>query len=795
MKRILLLLSFLGVSLLAGAQDRSSSAFGLDPSDNAAVKAVRHRMDSIRRHRPVVALVLSGGGAKGAATIGALKFMEQYKFPVDIVVGTSIGGLLGAVYSMGYDVDYLENLVRTTDWDMALSDKVAREYVPYRRIRYNDKFVLSFPFYYSKQDFLNMVQEVSFAGGDDGKLHLGADNKHAVDMVKTNLLSSLPSGFVYGQNVNQIFSSRTVGFSDRADFFKFPIAFACVATDVVSGKAKVWHSGDINLAMRSTMSIPGLFAPVRTRGMVLVDGGMRNNFPVDIARDMGADIVIGIDLSTSSKDATGVNNLADIVWQGIDMFANDSYQRNIEMADVRIHPNLDGYGMMDFNTEAIDTMMSRGYRAAAEKEKELSAIRRWVGKDTLHFSRRAVDIGQEPVLVNRIRFVGIGEKDATYLRSKMKVREGRLVNKEIIEKDIATIFGKGSYDFVNYELVGTHEPYDLKIICKRGPMHRLGVGFRLDSEELVSVLANVGLNTNAMRGAALDMTAKIGVNPYLDLHFTYDTPKIPTLNARAMLRWTDRNNFISGENRYNISYLLTFQELYLANMQWSSFDVKAGLRNDYFNIHRVLTNNVVGDYDLDDPSRDYPSAFLDGRVETLDNTYFPTSGVSAGIRYDLVSRIFDKPGHPEFFGVLAMDGKMPVTIGRFSLIPQGAIRFIFGDDIPIPYANVIGGDMRGRYVDHQLPFIGIDNAAFRRNYLILARMDARVRLGKNHYISAIFNFERDFYNFNQFDSAEDIFGYGLGYAYNSIVGPLKANLYWSSLTRKVGVYFSLGFDF
>ena len=130
MKRILLLLSFLGVSLLAGAQDRSSSAFGLDPSDNAAVKAVRHRMDSIRRHRPVVALVLSGGGAKGAATIGALKFMEQYKFPVDIVVGTSIGGLLGAVYSMGYDVDYLENLVRTTDWDMALSDKVAREYVP-----------------------------------------------------------------------------------------------------------------------------------------------------------------------------------------------------------------------------------------------------------------------------------------------------------------------------------------------------------------------------------------------------------------------------------------------------------------------------------------------------------------------------------------------------------------------------------------------------------------------------------------------------------------------------------------
>ena len=795
MKRFLLILSFLTLSLLSGAQDRSSSGFGLDPSDAAAVKRVRHRMDSIRRHRPVVALVLSGGGAKGAATIGALKFMEQYKFPVDMVVGTSIGGLLGAMYSMGYSVDYLEDLIKTIDWDMALSDKVSREYIPYQRIRYNDKFVLSFPFYYSKQDFLNMFQDASFASGEDGKLHLGADNKHAVEMVKTNLLSSLPSGFVYGQNVNHIISSRTVGFSDHADFFQFPIAFACVATDVVSGKAKVWHSGDINLAMRSTMSIPGLFAPVRLRNMVLVDGGMRNNFPVDIAREMGADIVIGIDLSTSSKDASGVNNLADIVWQGIDMFANDSFQRNVEMVDVRIHPDLEGYGMMDFNVEAIDTMMKRGYKAAVEKEKELSAIRRWVGKDTLKLSRHAVDIGREPVLVGRIRFVGIGEKDAAYLRSKMNVKAGRLVNREIIEKDIATIFGKGSYDFVNYELVGTHEPYDLKIICKRGPMHRLGVGFRLDSEELVSVLANVGLNTNAMRGAALDMTAKIGVNPYLNLHFTYDTPKIPTLNARAMLRWTDRNNFISGENRYNISYLLTFQELYLSNMQWSSFDVKAGLRNDYFNIHRVLTNNVVGDYTLDDPSRDYPSLFLDGRVETMDKAYFPTTGVSAGIRYDLVSRVFDKPGQPEFFGVLAMDGKMPVSMGRFTLIPQGALRFIFGDDIPIPYANVLGGDMRGRYVDHQLPFIGIDNAAFRRNYLIMARMDARMRFGKNHYVSAIFNYEKDFYNFNQFESGEDIFGYGLSYAYDSIVGPLKANLYWSSLTRKVGVYFSLGFDF
>lgn len=797
MKRILLIFTALLQVMLLGAQDRSSSAFGLDPSDEKAVKEIRQRMDSIHAHRPTVALVLSGGGAKGAATVGALRYMEQYDFPVDMVVGTSIGGLLGGLYALGYDVDYLENMVKNMDWDMALSDKVDRNYVPYSKIRYKERFVLSFPFYYTKQDFLDMFNsEVSYATGGDGRLHLSADNADASDMVKKNLLSSLPSGMVYGQNVNQIFSSRTVGYSGRRNFFDFPIPFACVSTDLVSSKAKVWHEGDINLAMRSTMSIPGLFAPVRTQGMVLVDGGMRNNFPVDIARDMGADIVIGIDLSTASKDASGINNLADIVWQGIDMFSTDAFQRNIESVDVRIHPDLEGYGMLDFNAAAVDTMMRRGYLAAEQKKEELDAVRRWIGDAKMSYNGpKAVDIGIEPVFIDKIRFVGVGEKEADYLKSKMTVKEGRLVNRAIIQDDIARIFGKGSYDFVNYEFIGEKEPYELKIICKRGPVHRLGVGFRIDSEELVSVLLNVGLNTNAMRGAALDLTGKVGVNPYLDLHFTYDTPKIPTLNARADVRWTDRNNFIYGTNRYNISFFSTTQELFLSNMQWSSFDVRAGIKNDFFNINRVLSNNVVGDYSLEETHMDFPGAFVDGRIETMDNGYFPTQGFSVGVRYDFMSRVFEKNAPTKVFGILEMDGKMPASIGRFTLIPQGSLRFIFGDDIPITYANVLGGDLRGRYVDHQIPFLGIDNAAFRRNYLVMARMDARYRFGNNHYVTATFNYERDFYNFNQFEDGENIYGFGLGYAYNTIVGPLKAILSWSTLTKKVGFYVALGFDF
>ena len=798
MKRFLLLLC-LFFPLALSAQDRSSAAFGLDPSDAEAVKSMRARMDRIRKHRPTVALVLSGGGAKGAATVGALKYLEQYKFPVDMVIGTSIGGLIGGVYAMGYTPDFLDSLMRNIDWDRTMSDKVDWEYIPYSKRRYKEKFVLSIPFYYSVKDYrLQMAEDVRFDNSRDGRLHLSADEEDdSGDMFQRSLMSSLPSGFVFGQNVEYLISSLTPGYADSIDFFRLPVPFACVATDIVSGKAKIWHEGNLPTAMRSTMSIPGLFAPVRTKGMVLVDGGMRNNFPVDIARDLGADIVIGIDLSDAKSGYTEIHNLADILWRGIDMFAEDSFARNIKNVDVRIKPDLTGFGMMSFNAKAVDTMLVRGYKAAEEKKTELDAVRRWLGKDTLRLAGPpAVDLSRTAVLIDSVEVAGVSGKDAHYIRTKLKIHAGDRVSRAQVEDAVNTIYGQGAYEHVSYDLLGKEEPFRLKINCKRGPKHLFGVGFRLDTEELVSLLLNVGLNTTAMRGSSLDMTARIGANPYLNLHYAYETPRWPTLNVRADLRWTDHNNFLMGTNRFNVAYLSTTQEVYASNMEWSAFDVKGGFQNLYFNIAHLLASDVIGDYARSLDAMDYPGLFVDGTAYTLDDGNFPQRGYSAHLRYDLISRVADGPEYPRFFGIVAGTGMLPVPIGpRFTLIPQGGFRFIFGDDIPIPYANVIGGDMPGRYVDHQLPFIGINNAAFRRNYLVVLRSDLRYRLARNHYLTLMGNYSRDFYSFNQFENGEDNWGVGLGYAYKSVVGPLKGIVHWSSMTRRVGLYVSLGFDF
>ena len=792
------LLAFSTIGLYAQkVEEAPSSTFGLDAKDAKAVTQIRARMAEIRKHRPTVALVLSGGGAKGAAMVGALKYLEEYDFPIDMVVGTSIGGLLGGMYALGYNADYLDSLFHNMDWDMALSDKVDRRYLPYSRIRNKEKYLLQFPFYYKSDDYKNYIAgEMPFAAGRSRELRLGADEADMSSMVRNNLLGSLPSGFVFGENVNHIISSRTVGYSDSTNFFKFPIPFACVATDVVSGKAKIWHSGSVNLALRSTMSIPGLFAPVRSEGMVLVDGGMRNNFPVNLAKRMGADIVIGIDLSERTLKADEIQNLADIMMAGMDLFSNDAFDLNKKMVDIHIHPDMTGFNMLSFNKTAVDTLYARGYKSASESEAQLKALRKRLGNAKGYKQAKpAVDIDRQPVRIGQIEVVGVDNQEIAYILGGMNVKAFSVTNRDAIEDDIARIFGKGAYDYVNYELRGTEEPYKLRISCKRGPMHRLGFGARVDSEEFVSLLFNVGLNTNALQGHSLDITTRLSTHPYLDLLYAYNGKNFATFNIRANVNYLNRNNFMAMDTSpLGVTYLQTNQEIYFSNMHWSKMDVKFGLRNQFYRVFKVFSTGGV-DYSRYNTSEDFPGAFLDGRIENLDNSYFPTKGISAGVQGDFIYAGMGADKTTQFAGIAAADFTLPLSYGRFSVIASGYARMVFSGGSPLLLRNFIGGDIRGRYIDHQVPFIGITGGLLCGDYLAVGRLEARVRLGKNHYVSAVGNTSLDFDDFKKMDEARPHLGVGLNYAYNSIAGPLKFQLFWSTVTHKVGAYVSLGYNF
>ncbi len=793
MKRsILIITALLCLVPALSAQDREVSGFGLDPSDQAAIKQINARMDSIRKYRPTVGLVLSGGGAKGAAHVGAIRYIESLDIPVDLVVGTSMGGLVGGMYALGYSPQYMDSLIRSIDWDLALSDHVDRAYVPKDRNRYRETYAVSIPFLYSNADFLSMSHAPDGSG-----LRLSADAE-ATPLVRQNLVGSLPSGFVQGLNVGNLISSITVGYSDTTDFFRLPIPYACVATDLVSGKAKVWHYGSINTAMRSTMSIPGLFTPVRTGGMVLVDGGMRNNFPSDLARSMGSDIIIGIELSDTQKGYDQIHNLLDVVMQSVDMMSNDSFRRNLRITDLKIKPNLKEYDMLSFNDEAIDSILNRGYEAAEKKKDGLLKIRSKTGAAPPRTPvRSAVDVNVEPVQVGDVEFIGVSPVEAEYLVRSVRPPEDRIVDRKMLEDITARLYGTGSFDYVGYELRGTGEPYTLCIICRKGRLNQLGIGVRLDTEEIVSALLNVGLNVHSLSGHSFEFTGKVGSNPYADLHYRLKPASGPAFNSNTKFKYVDRNQFRFEDSKIKVNYANFRQEFSISNIGWDKFDMQTGIRYDYYSIGDVFSDRNMDSYSLDELLNSYFTGFFRAGYDTYDKGYFPRTGHFFDFGYSLVmGSMFQNRSM-----IHIVDGyySSAMTAGNWTFQPSLDFRFLFHrDDIPLPFMNMVGGRMRGRYLDQQIPFIGVTNAAVMPPVLAIAALNVRWEFLKNNYLSGIVNVgnaSSDIPSFVDPKYSTPLFGAGVEYAYNSIVGPIRADLHWSNITRSVGFYLSLGYDF
>jgi len=789
---------FVSVIMLSVFIAGTLAARGIDPVEDSLVCAqMRERMSEIRKHRPTVALVLSGGGAKGAAHVGVLEYIEELGIPVDMVLGTSMGGLIGGLYALGYPVSHIDSLVRNMDWGWVLSDRLSRDYVSYTDTKYKEKYMISIPFYYERDYYkMKLADEHRFDNGRSYEvLHIGADHDGGPEMLKNNLLGSLPAAYIYGQNVNNLISSLTIGYQDSTSFQEFPIPFFCIATDMVSGKAKIWHSGKINDAMRSTMSIPGMFAPVRTEGMVLVDGGLRDNYPTALALEMGADFIIGVDLSQKPKNYTQVNNIGDIISQGIDMMMRDTYHKNVTIPFVKIKPYLPEFNMMSFNSEAIDTILVRGRQAAMAQDSLLRIVaEKTTGKYEVPREANVYGVSADSLLISEVDIKGVLPREKELIKQRFHLDFGQKISRSSLDHIVAQIYGTQAYDYVTYELLGEKEPFRLVLTCRKGPIHQFGLGVRADTEEIVSVLLNLGFNAHKLAGNTFDLSGKISANPYLQFKWSYDGPKMPTLNASASIRWTDLNTLNLGEHRLSLSFLHAKQEVYLSNMKWKMFDFKAGLRNDIFDVRNIKSQEIIGDYDFSQLNNDFISLFVTGLADTFDDGYFPSKGIKAGVSYSWTFGGF--PQDFNNFHTVQAGIKGVVPIGDiFALIPSANVRFLLGTDVPVAYFNAIGGALPGRYVDQQLAFICINNLSAMKNLLTMARMDFRFKVHKNHYVTGILNYARDCDHFDTYMYGLGYFGAGLEYAYDTIFGPIKANVHWSNMTNRAGFYVSVGYDF
>ncbi len=766
-------------------------------ADAAAISRMRARMDSIHRtqHRPTVGLVLSGGGAKGAAHVGVIRYLEELEIPVDMICGTSMGGLVGGIASLGYDSHYMDSLLRVQDWDIMLSDRIDPRYFSYQKKIYRETYQVAIPFYYAKKDFQERIDEQLRYFDDGSKLQIG----------ENTLMSSLPSGYVYGFNVNNLFSSLSVGYQDKMDFTTLPIPFFCVAADMVSLNSKNWSYGSIKDAMRSTMSIPGLFRPVRTEGMILVDGGVRNNFPVDLARAMGVDIVIGVTLSDKDPSYSQVNSLVDMIMQFVTMLGRDSYEQNVKKTDVYIQPDTRGYNMLSFNPTAIDTLIHRGYAAARSQEAGLREIKELVGDASISYQApRAIDIASTPVRIYSVEFKGLTNSESRFLQRKIGFKAGSYVNASDMQDMMSRIEATGCFSSVTYSILGTGEPYKLLFDCRKGPRHQFGASVRFDTEEWASFLFNVGLNAHKLSGLKLDLDARIGRNQMASVRGALDLSWLPTLNLDARIDNVSSSIYPSLLGAGSECRWWGHRErLYLSNIRWTNVDFNIGAQYRYYNLStRSQYGMDVASTSGDLLSGGYLGLFANGTLYTFDRYYYPSRGVKLnfGYEYDFI-----KTGVSGFSPLHAihMDLTPVFPIGeRFAVIPDLHVRALIGDSAgSLSHRNYVGGMVGGRYIAHQMPFIGMGNVYGAGPYAAVAHLGLRFNAGKNFYFTATGGWLREGDSIKDFASSvlPTMWGAGLEAAYRTPAGPFRIVGTWGNrmndLNQDLGLYVSFGFDF
>lgn len=659
--------------------------------------------------RPKIAVVLSGGGAKGMAHIGALKVIEQAGLPVDIVVGTSMGAIVGGLYAIGYSPEQLDSIIMSQDWRTLLSDKQDRKTQTLQMREEAERYILSVPFSGKPQE-------------------------------------ALSGGVIRGRNIGAMLWQLTRDYHDSIRFDRLPIPFACVSQDVATGAEIVHTSGVLPIAMRASMSIPGVFAPIHLDNKLLVDGGIVNNYPVDVARRMGADIVIGVDVQDTLKTAAELQK--DIIGQLsqlIDLQSKDRWQTNIAQSDVYIKVNIKGYNTASFTTTAIDTLIDRGSQAATAQFEKLIAIR------------------------NRI---GVG--DSIERRSPLP----NVPTAPVAATDNAQ---KGYL----HTLVGD------------APSNTINLGARYDNEQLAALIFSSSFQIPRWKRHTFYVALRLGKHTYGLIDYALHLGRAWHLSVDYELSYNDFNINQRGERVYEISFL-RHQGSVAFTKSWKKTSLSIGARYhnyDYGSFLYKFENNLAEDIHTE-------SYFKFGGTYTFnsqDDAYFPTSGHELKGKYNYV---VSTTRHAQPFHAASIAWKAAFSPRkRWTLLPRVAARYLTTENT-VSEVNTFGGQEEGKYFEQQITFYGVNRFEVARPALIIGGVESRYQIGKRHFVSLVGNFGLSSNTWGHFfrnafsshpDDGFDMWGTALKYDLRTVIGPIGLTLHYSNLTRTVNGYIRAGF--
>jgi NTE family protein len=612
--------------------------------------------------RPRICLVLSGGGARGMAHIGVLKVLEELKVPIDCIAGTSMGAVVGGLYASGMTAQQIDATIRSVDWQDAFRDSPPRRELAFRR----------------KQDDRNFLV----------RLPLGL--KHGQIL--------LPKGFIQGQKLQETLRQLTLPFSNETNFDLLPTPFRAVATDLENGKAVLLDRGDLAIAMRASISAPGLFAPVETQGRLLVDGGLAENLPIDVARAMHADILIVSDVSFPLQPRSALDSALSISNQMLAILVRkdaDRQKATLGSSDILIEPVLGGSSSTDFT--AASATIDAGENAARVVLSRLDSL--GVGDSAYrdYLVRRAARAPGLPA----IQFVRVDAQSKRYektIMAEMQPLVGKPLDVGAVGARITELYGLGNFETLDYALVeqgaGADQESGLEVRARRKSWGPNYVRFGLDLED--NFQGNSRYNA-AVRfiltelddlGAELITDVQIGSDPKVASEFYQPLDATRTWFIAPSVRIQARDLQIYANDVEVADYR---DREVAANFDFGRTlgnwgEIRAGF-------HRTNgeTRVRLGDPTLVEPLYNDGELFVKFSYDRLDNLHFPRDGAQFALQWDANRTDL---GADFASDKVQADWLMARSIGRNTLLLWASAGSVVGGSIPstaIPDLFSLGG--------------------------------------------------------------------------------------------------------
>ncbi len=693
------------------------------------------------RERPKIGVVLSGGGAKGFAHIALLEKLEELKIPIDYIGGTSMGAAVAALYSLGYTVPELKKIARETPWMDLFSNRVKRKDRSFFVKNVEDKYPLSLSF------------------GENGIY--------------------LPLGLVNGYRISSFLSRLTLGAHDIHDFKNMPIPFFCVATNMETGKEKVFTHGNLSEVLRATMAIPSIFNPVEIDGEIYQDGGIVDNFPVKEIKKMGADIVIGVDVGAPLYTRKELNSIPRILEQNASFLGARKTEEQRALCDILILPDIRGFDSTSF--EHVNQIISEGRKALEPQMESLKKLSRKM-KGYNSFKRPGIvhSKSHRAFLLSKINFYGLRKSMYGVMKNSFPLKKGERVTVHAIEEAISYSYGSGFFEKISYTLEHGTGGWVLNLFFKENPGFSLNMGLAYDSDVQGSILLNLLMNSFLLKNSSLWLESRVGgeMNRLL-LGYLVHTPFSPGIGVGLMGKTYAMDIYLYEEGEKSSSFKMKYfsGNFFLRAFLVNSVYLSLGVEQEFYKYRA----EIVGDYDDDTYNFDTMKLYASLNIDTLDNYYYAHRGLFLSMRLEYVRPDFSLSNGERFyekFRRYVVNSRVALPISRqltFLATLGGSLCEV--ENVPPPYTFFMGGYQK--YDDWTFPLYGYDFMEVAGQHGFVYTTTLQWQVYGDFYASFRWgqgkaaNNSADFFDLSGGIKS----GFGLTLGYNSFFGPAQVSVF------------------